>query len=344
MNNFHIFLLFILFTSSLTLTDEPIKKSTYCLSTSSEECVNFLLEISKYFLFFAAKGYCDPNEQVFTDTCCQNAFTSLEEAHYEFLGWNLSLINDWELIDSGYSEASYEERGNIFTNEKNYYIIYKNDILKKVVISFPGTKNSFVQLAGEIVNSRQEGIENSDDEVKSSIYFQRKSKYLLSIVFSEENISKMKLNENYQIIFTGHSLGAAIGANMIIMASMKNYINKEKNFPILVSYGQPRTGNKYFNEKLNNYTEMIIRNVNDDDLVTQIPLYNDDKESSYVHPGGELYISGSGMDISSDNTVYIDEEFVDVQKMSYLELLKNAINNRSKHIYYYGVHVGQFCN
>ena len=344
MNQLPIFIFLITFTFSYTLTDEPIKKSTYCFSPSSENCVNYLLEISKYFLFFAAKGYCDPNDQIFTDTCCQNAFTYLEEDHYEFLGWDLSLINDWEFIDSGYSDASYKERGNIFTNEKNFYIIYRNDILKKVVISFPGTKDNFIQLAGEIVNSRQEGIENSDDEVQSSIYFQRRTKYLLQHVFSEENISKMKIKENYQVIFTGHSLGAAVSANMLIMSSMNNYINKEQNLPVLITYGQPRTGNKLFNEILNNYAEIIIRNVNDGDLVTQIPLYNEGKESTYVHCGSELYINGSELDISSDNTFYIDDEFVDKQKMSYLDLVKNAIKNRSKHNFYYGIQVGQFCN
>ena len=342
MNQLLIFLLFSL-TSSFTLTNEPIKKSEYCFSPSSEKCINFLLEISKYFLYFAATGYCDPNKQIFTETCCENAFTYLNENHYKFLGWNLSLINDWDIIDSGYSNASYKERGNIFTNEKNFYTIYKNDVLKKVIITFPGTLNTFIQLAAEIVNSRQEGIINSDDEIKSSIYFQRRTKYLLEHVFSEENISKMKLNENYQIIFIGHSLGAAVGANMLIMASLKNYIKKEKNFPILISYGQPRTGNKFFVNEINNYAEMIIRNVNDNDLVTQIPLYNEDKENSYVHSGGELYIYGVGLDISFDNTIYTDDKFIDEQKMSYFDLLKNAVKNRSKHTFYYGVEVGQFC-
>ena len=339
-----IFLFLIFITTSVNLTSEPIKKSTYCNSPSSEKCINFLLETSKYFLYFASKGYCDPTTQIITDTCCQNAFSYLGEEHCKFLGWNDSLITDWEYIDSGYSEATYEERGNIFTNGRNYYLIYRNDILKKVVISFPGTTDAFIQLLGEIVNCRQEGIENSDDEIKSSIYFQRRTKYLLPFVFSEENISKMKIKENYQVIFTGHSLGAAVSANMLIMSSTNNYINKEQNLPVLITYGQPRTGNKFFNEKLNNYAEIIIRNVNDGDLVSQIPLYNEGKESTYVHCGSELYINGSELDISSDNTFYIDDEFVDKQKMSYLDLVKNAIKNRSKHNFYYGIQVGQFCN
>ena len=338
-----IFLFLIFITTSVNLTSEPIKKSTYCNSPSSEKCINFLLETSKYFLYFAAKGYCDPTSQIITDTCCQNAFSYLGEEHCKFLGWNDSLITDWEYIDSGYSEATYEERGNIFTNGRNYYLIYRNDILKKVVISFPGTTDAFIQLLGEIVNCRQEGIENSDDEIKSSIYFQRRTKYLLPFVFSEENISKMKINENYQVIFSGHSLGAAVAANMLVMSSLKNYITKEKNLPILITFGQPRTGNKLFVEKLNNFTEMIIRNVNYKDLVPQIPIYYQNNTNTYVHSGGELYINGSDLNINYTNTIFIDNDFEDEQSMSYLDLIGNAVTNYYKHAIYYGVEVGPFC-
>ena len=343
MSKLSIFILPLLFTFSLTLTNEPIKKSTHCLTPSSEECVNFALEISKYFLYFTTKGYCDPDNQVYAEKCCANSFSVLGEDYCNFLGWDDSLVNDWVFIDSGYSEATYDERGNIFTNEKNYYIIFRNDVLKKVVISFPGTTDNFIQLSAEIVNVRQEGIENSDDEIKSGIYYQKRSKYLLPVVFTEENISKMKLKQNYQVIFTGHSLGAAVCSNMLIMATLKGYISKEKNLPILVTFGQPRTGNKLFVEKLNSYTEMIIRNVNDYDLVTQIPLYNKDSEDTYIHTGGVLRISGTGADISSANTVYIDSEFEDKQEMNYAQILGNAIKNNSKHSHYYELDVGHFC-
>ena len=174
-------------------------------------------------------------------------------------------------------------------------------------------------------------------------HFQKRTKYLVPLVFSEDNISKMKLKQNYQVIFTGHSLGAAVSANMLVMASLKGYINKEKNLPILITFGQPRTGNKLFIEKLNDFTEMIIRNVNDNDLVSQIPLYDEQDEDTYVHSNGELRISGTGTDISSDNTIYIDNDFKDSQKMNYLQILGNAIKNQSKHSYYYGVEVGPFC-
>ena len=130
---------------------------------------------------------------------------------------------------------------------------------------------------------------------------------------------------------------------ILVMSSMKDYINKEKNLPIFISYGQQRTVNKLFVEKLNEYSEMIIRNVNENDLVTQIPLYNKNDENSYIHSCGELYISGSGTDISYDNTVYIDDEFEDVQKMSYIQIMGNAIKNFSRHTYYYGIEVGPFC-
>ena len=149
----------------------------------------------------------------------------------------------------------------------------------------------------------------------------------------------MKLNENYQIIFTWHSLGAAVAANMLIMSSMKGYINKEKNLPILITFGQTRTGNKKFVEKLNDYAEIIIRNINDNDLVTEVPLYNSDKDDTYIHSGGELKISESVMDINSAMTVYIDTEFKDVQKMKYFALLGNAAKNQSKHTFYYGFQV-----
>lgn len=41
-------------------------------------------------------------------------------------------------------------------------------------------------------------------------YFRERAYEITKKVFSEENQKKMKLNENYQIIFIGHSLGGAI--------------------------------------------------------------------------------------------------------------------------------------
>ena len=87
---------------------------------------------------------------------------------------------------------------------------------------------------------------------------------------------------------------------------------------------------------------MIIRNVNEYDLVTQIPLY-DNSEDTYIHSGGELHISGTGAEISSANTVYIDTEFKDSQKMNYAQILGNAIKNNKKHSHYYEIDVGHVC-
>ena len=83
MKQLPVLILFALISASLTLTDEPIKKSTYCLQSFSDKCVDYSLEISKYFLFFAAKGYCDPNTQIFTDTCCQNALNYFDDDYYK---------------------------------------------------------------------------------------------------------------------------------------------------------------------------------------------------------------------------------------------------------------------
>ena len=88
--------------------------------------------------------------------------------------------------------------------------------------------------------------------------------------------------------FTGHSLGAALAT----LAAAKIVFDNDTPYEIggLYTIGQPRTGNKYFKAEFDKrMRNKIIRIVNNNDLVTMIPL-----PIGYRHIGGFHYINRAG--------------------------------------------------
>ena len=109
------------------------------------------------------------------------------------------------------------------------------------------------------------------------------------IIFTPEVLSDIDSHPGYQVIVTGHSLGGAVASLIIYEAVNRNYISPEYNEPVLITLGQPRTGNEQFvidfNSKIKNY----FRVVRDGDIVASIPylLIN----NPYKHLGGLILVN-----------------------------------------------------
>lgn len=56
-------------------------------------------------------------------------------------------------------------------------------------------------------------------------------------IFSEEILKDIQENKDYQIIFTGHSLGGAISTLASYYYAKHNLAENE---PVLITFGQPR--------------------------------------------------------------------------------------------------------
>ena len=153
-------------------------------------------------------------------------------------------------------------------SEDNYFFTFKNDSLKTVIISFPGTLTT-PQLLEEAYYSELINFDESNKNILVGRYFGERTKSLLELIFNEE-LEKL-IKKNYHIISTGHSLGGAMAQCFMYFALVKGKIRKN-NFPITITYGQPKVGNYYFSNYLDNNAFLNVRFVNKDDLVHKIPF------------------------------------------------------------------------
>ena len=86
-----------------------------------------------------------------------------------------------------------------------------------------------------------------------------------------DNLDKIpEINDrNYQVIFTGHSLGGAI-ATISSFYYIKKYKFEAEN--ILITFGQPKVGNELFAKELTNNLRQIYRIARPRDIATLFPF------------------------------------------------------------------------
>ena len=171
---------------------------------------------------------------------------------------NINNFLGWEKINHGK------------LSEDNYFYTFKNDLYKIIIVSFPGTLFTF-QLLEKAFGSKLINFDKNNENILLCKYFGKRAEKILDLIFNDEMI---KLIDNgYQIISTGHSLGGAMAQSFMYFAIIKKKINK-KNLPMTITYSQPRVGNKYFVEFLESNTLLNLRFFVKNDIVTEIPFYN----------------------------------------------------------------------
>ena len=234
----------------------------YDYDATERVCIeNFSQEMISYYSWFASYGYCDDvNIPLF---CCKN--------YLDFF------IEKWQIV----SESSIDEYFDF------NFVLWRNDEYKKFVLAFPGTRHDIIELLGEAINSKL--VEYDDKGVKVVNYFYKVMLQMKEIIFIPEVLSDINSHPGYQVIVTGHSLGGSVASLIIYEAVSRNYISPEYNEPVLITFGQPRTGNEQFvidfNSKIKNY----FRVVRDGDIVASIPylLIN----NPYKHLGGLILVN-----------------------------------------------------
>ena len=310
---------------------QPILRPKEKTVTDPDE-LNLMHLQSKYILSFTSYGGCNP-DTIKENKCCAQALPNLIQ--------NATTSSGWSLVDYGTSQE--EDRKFVYTNEKNYYSIFRNDIFKKIIIAVPGTVEFVIQLPAEAVHSKLTSfpLETFSDEIQMSEYFGARSYALIPQFFKESNLPKMKIDEGYQFIFTGYSLGAAMAAAECLFALDQKKITKVKNHPLIVTFGQPRTGNEAFVSTLMKEAELIYRVSNVNDFVTQIPMYG----WGYRHTQGRLDFNCDKEEYSLASTEfkYDDEVVDDSQEMNLGNIMLDAALKLNVHLYYLGMKPWEYC-
>ena len=221
-------------------------------------------EMVSYYSWFASYGYCDDADIPYF--CCKN--------NVDFF------TKKWSIV----SQSSNDN------NLKTNYVLWRNDEYKKYIISFPGTRNKIVEILGEIFGIGLVGYNDEEDEIKVAKFFKDAAYDLKDIVYSKKNLEDIHDHPGYQFIAVGHSLGGSIASIILYEGVSEGFIDPSKNEPVLITFGQPRTGNLEFVNDFNKKIKTVLRVVRDGDLVVDLPPKTliDNK---YSHLGGLILVN-----------------------------------------------------
>eukprot|EP00340_Litonotus_pictus_P005199 CAMPEP_0170523756 /NCGR_PEP_ID=MMETSP0209-20121228/9196_1 /TAXON_ID=665100 ORGANISM="Litonotus pictus, Strain P1" /NCGR_SAMPLE_ID=MMETSP0209 /ASSEMBLY_ACC=CAM_ASM_000301 /LENGTH=407 /DNA_ID=CAMNT_0010812035 /DNA_START=10 /DNA_END=1230 /DNA_ORIENTATION=- len=202
---------------------------------------------------YASLGYCKENE-IYTDDhrteLSLKTFRS-EEGSWEYGG------------------------GEIFKKDYKFgFHIMVNHSEKKVVLSFSGTKN-FEQLIDEFLH--QEGRNIFGEKIEIMDYFHKLYKdthaHFLSCFtdFVAKHFKPPRMIEEYVFVFSGHSLGASMATVYLFDVVKNKHIPVTKKSPVLITIGQPRTGNFVFANEFNKMAAQTIRIIQEGDFIVGLP-------------------------------------------------------------------------
>jgi hypothetical protein len=270
----------------------------------------------EYYSLLTSFGYCT-SDLIVSNTCCKN-----------------------EVIEDGWTVIDY---GNISVNGTKmfdfHYVILRNDLYKKYAFSFPGTSTIY-QALGEVSKFDTVLFEDNTENIKIDNYFYSMYYALKPYVLKENILNDIKNHENYQLLFTGHSLGGSMANLFAFSVIYNNIIDVNKNQPVLLTFGQPRTGNKEFSKKFMEIfpNGLVFRIVRKGDPVTMIPFYNT-LGYKYYHIGG-LYMFNNEM-TEYTQCDYLEGEFFGNYKcynqFAGLDLLVKAFGEKRLEVAIYDI-------
>ena len=254
-----------------------------CRYNPSELLTNFNINAAFYYSWFTSYSYCE-FDVIKSGNCCKK--------RGKFL--------NWELFDYGHGvdpETPPELRNLLF---ENHYVIFKSDKYKKYVIGFPGTSNGFWQFVEEILKARLYSIDGGRLKVNEYIY-----EWALKIqkkVFSTKNLEEIRAHPDYEIIFTGHSLGGGTAGYFAFLEEYnKQYSFNNNNRIVVINYGAVRFGNGDLVDYLSDRTH-FFRVVRKGDFVPHFPFCAHSTENackkinkSFCH-SGRLYLIDNDQD------------------------------------------------
>lgn len=201
---------------------------------------NFSRDLAIYYLYLASYGYCTLQEMS-EGKCC----TKLMKDE----NWTLIFVQKIDFFDYNFA-------------------ILKNDIQKKVAITFPGTRSPD-QFISEVFYSS--GVNFKDEETKKVMDFFYRIYNLIDSLLSKALKEIILEYPNYQYIFTGHSLGGAMATILSYDLIKSKQIPVTEKSPVLITYGQPRTGNDVFSNEVMQLIPIVFRIMRQKDFIGSNP-------------------------------------------------------------------------
>ena len=153
------------------------------------------------------------------------------------------------------------------------FSILKNDKYKKIVVTFPGA-SMYYQIMDELYYEEMVDLPIQDGNQRYYVmtyYYDIFSEIEEDLFHALEPLAN---DEEYQVIFIGHSFGGAI-ATLASFYYIKKYKFTSQN--ILITFGQPKVGSENFAKELTNIMKgQIYRIARPYDIATLFPIKETD--------------------------------------------------------------------
>jgi hypothetical protein len=155
---------------------------------------------------------------------------------------------------------------------------------KKVIFTCAGEPKRMWNFPGNLMSSRFKPLFKKEPGVKVFEYFKDiQDDPFTNLTIMPNFKSIQNYYPDYQLIFLGHSLGGSI-CNLLAFEAVKtNLIKKTKDSPVLITYGQPITGNDEFIKDTKKFIPLIFRIVRNEDAAPTFPR-KEAKPDDYINP------------------------------------------------------------
>lgn len=218
---------------------------------------NWNIKIARYFRDVAGLGYV-PDESAKEQLDEIKKGPKKDKSKVSSLFKKFFELEKWEHITTITGDNKF----------RNYsFTIIRSLKYGKFIFTFSGTKG-LEQLKDEYYNNSGLHYGLSKFIIIMKYFYEL---YMSIHIKLKEFFIKYDDTDIKQYIFVGHSLGGAIASVALYDFMNLKLINKTENSPVLITYGQPRTGNYAFANELMKNVPIVYRHVNDYDLVFAIP-------------------------------------------------------------------------
>lgn len=150
----------------------------------------------------------------------------------------------WNMVDHGYKPFTFLFLDGTYVSGENNWFIWQSDIHKKFVIGFTGTRDGMTQFIEQGIYQSLVVIDSNNPQYRANEYDVQWMKKILDQLYSPEHINMFRAHPDYQVVFTGHSLGGACAVYMAFMMLYWPQYNFYSNLrPQVITYGGYRSLN-----------------------------------------------------------------------------------------------------
>eukprot|EP00344_Euplotes_crassus_P011272 CAMPEP_0196997070 /NCGR_PEP_ID=MMETSP1380-20130617/2787_1 /TAXON_ID=5936 /ORGANISM="Euplotes crassus, Strain CT5" /LENGTH=315 /DNA_ID=CAMNT_0042413205 /DNA_START=37 /DNA_END=984 /DNA_ORIENTATION=+ len=225
-----------------------------------------------------------------------------------------------------------------------YMTLMKRESQKQIIVGFSGTKGAdeLIDEVTHILPKEYDIHQNKGVQVFEFFYNHYKDEFRNDFLKQMSDAVNKDENQNYDVIFTGHSLGGALTMHAAADAILSGLFTNNNVY--IYTFGQPRVGNAEFIDEFIPKVKESYRVIHDNDIVPHLPPCITDFNDGCTKHGFLIPV----FPYHAATEVLYEQGFESYKVCSTSEgedktcALSKSGKSIPDHLTYFGVEVGQF--